>query len=223
MHVFIESVALCINNLLLKNYASSTLSWTVFPLETRFFQPWGEGINHLFLECCWVHFIGVSRTTTCHKLGSTNYVISGEGENLWSTGATKWAQGMIQQWNTKVMRGRGEAKDTKWEKDRSGRRRWSVREVDRKERDEWTVGERAIEMWEEETGCYLGGEAVRGLPVLQHCHLALMASRSARRGGTSARAMGAKASAWRITDMWSKQGRVDHWYWHKEMVFAKCL
>lgn len=101
---------------------------------------------------------------------------------------------------TGSMRGIKRDSETQGESETGGRGRWSGREVDRRDRvdgRERVVWETAIETErmrarEEEKARYRGRVAVWGLPFLQRCHLVLMTERPARRGGTCAKAMGAK-------------------------------
>lgn len=53
----------------------------------------------------------------------------------------------------------------------------------------------------EEEACYLGRVAVWGLPFSATLPSSSNDRSTARRGGTCVKAMGAKASTWRITDM----------------------
>lgn len=195
-------------------YVNSTSLSTEFPMRTALVHTLGEEGNESFIAQeplgprLWYQ--------QQHNPSPTSHTKQGHywkrRESLWATGASRWVLDMIQQWNIQVMTGskRGIKRDsgTQRESQTGGRRRWSVREVDRRDRvdgREWMVWETAIETErmrtrEEENACYRGRVAVWGLPFLQRCHLVLMTERPARRGGTCAKAMGGEALSWRITD-----------------------
>lgn len=142
---------------------------------------------------------------------------------------------MIQQWNIQVTirSKRASKRDRKTQRESERRRRkksrrWSAREVDGTDKvDEigrecmvWESGRERFKVWEEKGGCYLEWVAVWGLPFLQRCHLVLITSCSTWRGGTCAKAMGAKVFTWRNTDRRIKQSRVTT-YWRKKNMWDK--